>query len=513
MTDCSTKIELEQLRLSFTKKLPDYYFLKNVAPYAKKEETFINSYGILPVGLWLELVQVCKKHGIPVQFEDNFNCKIKNCSLSYEEFGNYVADLFKESDMTPMGYQLEGIYNILQYHNCCVEVSTSGGKTLMTYILFKYMRDIMKFQHILYVTPATNLTTQSADKFEQYDFRNMKEPDWTVAEIYMKAKKKDKYDENIIFGNYQSLCKKPQGFFDMFDVVIIDECHHSKATSIKNILRKCRNCKYKIGLTGTFPAEGTYDNYVIQSFLGPVVYRMSSFDLINRENFATPVYVSSINLKYLPEETKNALFRMRQEKDKDDPQAGAKLLISEKEVMRDNPVRFNYICGMIKKTTKNTLVIFSDIKTGYGRKVYQYIKETSDKIVFYIDGETKSSTREEMKAVMEEDLTGNTIIVASMGCFTEGIDIANVWNIFLIETTKSEITLAQLLGRGMRRFEGKDRTIMIDFVDDYRVPSSRGYRNENYLYKHGVARREIYKKRGFPLSIVEVDLINNQKLF
>jgi hypothetical protein len=56
----------------------------------------------------------------------------------------------------------------------------------------------------------------------------------------------------------------------------------------------------------------------------------------------------------------------------------------------------------------------------------------------------------------------------------------------------------------MRKFEGKEKTIMIDFVDDFRFGG--GYYNENYLFKHGMERIDIYNKRGFPCNTFEIDL-------
>ena len=81
-----------------------------------------------------------------------------------------------------------------------------------------------------------------------------------------------------------------------------------------------------------------------------------------------------------------------------------------------------------------------------------------------------------------------------------------MWNIFLVETTKSENTIAQILGRGMRRFEGKEKTMMIDFVDDFRYGNDIKY-HENYLWKHGMQRYDIYTRRGFPCNFLEVDLL------
>lgn len=506
VVNSDNKLELKQLKLSFTRRIPNWFIIKKKAPYANIEESFMNAYGMIPVGLWLELVNICKKFSFSLQFSDDFNCKIKDCSISLESFNDYVNNLFDKSSITPMPYQLEGIFSVLSYKNCCVEVSTSGGKTLMTYILFKYATDVLGIKHILYVTPKTMLTTQSADKFELYDKGNQVESTWTYGEIHSGAKKKDEYNETIVFGNYQSLCKKKKDFFDKYEMVIVDEAHHGSCTSLKKILNNCTNAKYKIGLTGTFPKEDTYENIVLQSYIGPVVYRLTSFDLINKENFATPVYVNAIELKYLDRDKTTALYNLRVNKDKDDPTAGGKLLEMERTLSHDNNLRFRYICNMIMNTTKNSLVIFADIKNGYGKKIYNYVKDNTDKSVYYIDGNTPTENRDVIKQFMEDDDEGNTIIVASMGCFTEGIDIANLWNIFLVESTKSDTILAQLLGRGMRRHPKKDKTIMIDFVDDMR--EGQGYYADNYLYRHGKERQSIYKKRRFPCKVFQVDLRN-----
>lgn len=502
--------EMAQLRLFFTKKINSWFVIKNKNPNAVVEETFMNSFGMIPVGLWMELISACQTYGYNLAFSDDFNCRIKNCSITCDAFKDYVNDLFALSDIKPMSYQVEGIYNVLQYKNCCVEVSTSGGKTLMSYILFKFMHDVLNLKHILFVTPKTNLTTQSGAKFVEYDKKNGKETNWTYSEIHATAKKKKKYDDSIVFGNYQSLCKKKADFFDKFDVVIIDECHHSTATSCRTIIKKCVNAKYKIGMTGTFPAAGTYDNFILQSYLGPIVYRLSSFDLINKENFATPVYVTAMELRYLDDKKLEALRNMRSTKDKNDVTAGNKLLNIEKKLARESRARFDYICNMIKNTTKNTLGIFSDVQGEYGKHIYQWLKENTDKNVFYIDGSTPTNNRDLIKAEMEEDDTGNTIIIASMQCFSEGIDIANLWNIFLLESTKSDVIVAQLLGRGMRRHPKKDKTMMIDFVDDFRFGG--GYFNDNYLYRHGKERQAIYEKRGFPCKSFSIQLVEESPL-
>ncbi len=503
----SSEWELRQIKLDFCKKYDNWFILRKKSPIIPIEENFMNDYNMIPVGLWLELVNTCIKFKIKLNFTDDFNQKIKNCEITKEQFVEYVNILFKNNDsIQPKDYQIDGCYNVITYKKCCMEVATSGGKTLMSYIIFKYLTEVLHKKHILFITPNTNLTTQTVDKFKLYDEKNGVVSTWTSAELHAKAKKKEKYNETIIFANYQSACRKKIDFFKMFDILIIDECQHTSNNSIINIIRKSKNAEYKIGMTGTFPKDGTFKNFLIQANIGPVVYKLSSYKLINEENFATPVHVRILILDYLENDKKEALYNLRKNKDKDDPTAGSKLLNSEKYLMRSNITRFNYILKILKSTTKNTLAIFSDVQDEYGRKYYNNLKENTNKNVYYIAGETDPAVRKNIINNVENDITGNSIIIASMGCFSEGIDIANIWNIFLLEDTKSDNILAQILGRGMRRYKGKDKTIMLDFVDDYRY--NNGYYENNYLYVHGQERIEIYKQRGFPYEIYQVSLLN-----
>ena len=46
------KLELKQLKLSFTRRIPNWFIIKKKAPYANIEECFMNAYGMIPVGLW-----------------------------------------------------------------------------------------------------------------------------------------------------------------------------------------------------------------------------------------------------------------------------------------------------------------------------------------------------------------------------------------------------------------------------------------------------------------------------
>lgn len=510
-----TDIEIRQLHSSFTKKIPNWFLIKQKNSAANIETTFINTYNYIPAGLWVELLKVCKRNNFSINFLDDFNCKIKSCDFDISYLQEYIDELFKNNikNIYPYQHQIEGVYNIFLYKNCNLAISTSGGKTLLAYLMFKFFLERFNIKKILYVVPNMDLATQSLKKFLIYDEDNGVETTWTHAEIHSAAKKLKEYNHNIIFGTYQSLCKKPASFFEDIDVLFVDEAAHAKANSIKNIISKCGNAKYKIGVTGTFPKSDTYESFVIQSYIGPLVYEYKSSEMIYNDKLATPVHCYGMLLDYLSFDEKRALYNIRRNINSDTFDLASKTLNNEKVLARKSKARFKYICDLAMGTKKNTLILFGDVQTGYGKKIYHHIKENSGKNIFYIDGGIDNTYREYAKEQIEEDTTGNTIIVASIGTFAEGIDIGNLWNIILVETTKSDDILGQILGRGMRNYPGKDKVILVDIGDDFRFGQhDNDEKLNNYLYKHFIEREKIYKERGFPYHAQYINL-NENKLF
>ena len=114
----------------------------------------------------------------------------------------------------------------------------------------------------------------------------------------------------------------------------------------------------------------------------------------------------------------------------EDMTLGSKLLKQEQEFVNNSYTRLKFIADMAIKMAKNTLIIFCDVKGGYGKKLAEYIKDNSDKNVYYVDGGTPSNNREYYKKCMAEDNEGKTVIVGSIGTFGEGIDVPNVESIF-----------------------------------------------------------------------------------
>lgn len=519
--------ELQILKKFLTREIANAWIIKKKQPYLNTERCFINQYGMVPINLWLEILAFIKKYNIPVELTPAMNAYITQFQLDYDAFKLYVDKLFdgavdeKGRNFRPREYQIKAAYTLIKYRRSCGEISTSAGKTLIAFIMFKYLLDMANINRTLYIVPNVTLATQSAEKFELYEsYLRVHTKEWTTGLLksgLSKAEKERSDKCTILFGTFQSLCKRPTEYFDKFNVCICDECHHLAAESILKIFKRCNNLNYTFGVTGTFPKGDKIENLTIQSYVGPVVYRLTADELINSEKSATPVVVLFEFLNWATEGQKTELyfsrFQKSVEENKGDMQLGNKLLKQEQQFINNSYVRLKFIGDAAIKMAHNTLVLFGDIKGGYGKRLHEYIKDNSGKNVYYVDGNTKDDIRDYYKVQCENDTSGNTVIVASIGTFGEGVDISNIWNIFLVNTAKSERLIRQIVGRGLRNYPGKDRTILYDFVDDlrYSLDSKRRY-YDNYMWKHYLERKKIYAEQNFQTANQNIDFSTSKLL-
>jgi superfamily II DNA or RNA helicase len=341
---------------------------------------------------------------------------------------------------------------------------------------------------MLVIVPNTTLVLQMKDDWEEY---NNDKLDLKIRQVYGGAKDNDP-NCDVIVGTFQSLVKKKLDYFKGIDVVFVDEAHQTKTTSIKNILGKCKDSVYRFGLSGTVQEDNSADFSTIVALLGPMVKSIPPKFLF-KEGYATPVKFKMMVLEYTNDELKENLYNVRRGKQLE----GSQILALEKNMVVKSQARFSFIMKLAAKTTKNTLILFSNVKDQYGKQMHDWLRENTMKECFYVDGSVSKEHRDYYKKEMEEG--DNKILIASFTTFSTGISIKNIHNIIFAESYKSEIIVKQSIGRGMRQLEGKDSFNIIDIVDNL---SWKG--KDNYLYKHAKARLEFYKQYSSDIKVHKV---------
>jgi hypothetical protein len=224
----STQLEYDQIHSSFSKKVDNWYILRKKLPANSGwtgDVKFIDQYNRIPFGLWGEAKKLAKKFHFPLSIEGEGS--ITDPDFDEDDLESWIVDHFEHSPISPRYYQTEGVKRVLKFRNCTEEISTSGGKTLISYMIFRYLFDRGKIKKMLYVVPNVGLVEQSEDKFYEYDEKaGFSTPPWKSACIYGGSKRRNEEDANIIFGTFQSLSKKDEKYFEQFNAVCVDECLH-----------------------------------------------------------------------------------------------------------------------------------------------------------------------------------------------------------------------------------------------------------------------------------------------
>ena len=284
-----------------------------------------------------------------------------------------------------------------------------------------------------------------------------------------------------MISTWQSIYKFPKSYFDQFGMVVGDEAHLFKAKSLTSLLTKLHLCKYRFGLTGTLDGMQTH-RLVLEGLFGVLNKVITTKELIDEKTLAS-FKIRSLVLTYPEHECKLVKDMKYQE---------------EMEFIVTHPKRNEFIRDLTLNLKGNTLVLFQFVEK-HGNVLHDMIKNATDRKVFYVYGGTDTETREQIRAITENE--ESAIIVASYGTFSTGINIRRLHNIVFSSPSKSRVRTLQSIGRGLRRGNNKDSATLFDLADDFTYKSKR-----NFTLGHFLERINIYNEEQFDYEIKRIKL-------
>jgi superfamily II DNA or RNA helicase len=148
----------------------------------------------------------------------------------------------------------------------------------------------------------------------------------------------------------------------------------------------------------------------------------------------------------------------------------------------------------------NTLCLFQLVEK-HGKPLHEAAEKIiTDRNVYFVYGGTRTDTREEIRSLIEN--AKDSIVIASYGTFSTGINIRNIHNIVLASPSKSKIRVLQSIGRGLRTSMNKDSVLIFDIADDLT------FRNQNnFTLNHFQERINIYNTEQFDYEISKMKLL------
>jgi len=231
---------------------------------------------------------------------------------------------------------------------------------------------------------------------------------------------------------------------NVFDVVIIDECHHlSDFRGEYHAILRQTFAPIRIGLTAT-RADGKGAQLAMESLLGPVIGEFTINEAREAGFMAAPI----IKLTKL---SKNMVTHdMRNYAD-----------VYESGVVRNLEMN-RIISELVKKYSDEgltSLVIVTQIV--HGELILGMVKRLGVGAVF-VNGSTETESRELTKHALNGKILKCVICTA---VWKEGVNIPELNVLINAAGGKSELATIQAIGRGMRKTETKSHLVIHDFFN------------------------------------------------
>jgi len=415
-------------------------------------------------GLYDKMRQFATNNGYDINIDEQLE---QTDEISIAEAKKFIDSL--NLPVEPRDYQIRAFCFAVRNRRGVLISPTGSGKSLIAYLIARWYN-----LKTLIVVPTVSLVMQMAKDFQDYGYTK------EIHGIMAGVEKTSSTD--ITVSTWQSVYEQDRKFFEKYDVIIGDEAHLFKAKSLTSIMTKMINTKYRFGMTGTLDGAEVHE-LVLEGLFGKIEKIVDTSRLIADKNLA------SLNIKILvlshPKEDRKSVLEGNYQ--------------NELEAIVLSEARNKFIRNLTLSLNGNTLLLYALVEK-HGKNLFDMIKtEAPHENVFFVSGGVEAQERERVRQIVEK--SNNSIIVASYGTFSTGINIRNLHNVIFASPTKSRIRTLQSIGRGLRTSDTKDSCTLFDIADDFSSKTKK-----NYTLNHLIERVKMYNSERFPYKLYNIKL-------
>lgn len=327
------------------------------------------------------------------------------------------------------------------FHRNLLVAATGTGKTVIAALDYKQLCEAAgKDLSLLFIAHRKEILQQSMTTY-----RNVMQSG-SFGELFVGKNKPQEWKH--VFASVQSLSAKKLGKLDpdMFDVVVIDEFHHSAASTYRALIEHLKPKEF-LGLTAT-PERGDGIHVADEFFGGRTASELRLWDALDADLLVPFHYFGvSDDVDLSQVQWKRGSYDLQQLSD----------------VYTGNDARASKIIKELQDKVTSTEFMRA---IGFCVSIQhaQYMAEVFNKAGIKsvsVSGETDDGERAHaLKQLRKREI--NCIFAVDL--FNEGLDLPQVDTILLLRPTQSATIFMQQLGRGLRRAKGKAVLTVLDFI-------------------------------------------------
>lgn len=276
-------------------------------------------------------------------------------------------------------------------------------------------------------------------------------------------------DRDFVFATMQTISRDAvlKSFpKDAFDMIIIDEAHRAGAESYRKIMAHFVP-QFWLGMTGTPERNDGFNIYAL--FNHNIAYEIRLQQALEND-FLTPFHYFGIADLWVTNEKGGAKRKIDDFRRLEDPERFAHML--------EECDRYGY------SGNKRRALVFVSTKRE-AEALARYLNECH-RPALALTGEDSQAAREDAVARLVSG-EGERLLefIVTVDIFNEGVDIPEINQVILMRPTESAIIFIQQLGRGLRKFDGKEFVTILDFIGAY---------EKNYLIATALSGDRSYVK-------------------
>lgn len=277
------------------------------------------------------------------------------------------------------------------------------------------------------------------------------------------------FDSDILFATVQTITQSTiinQFSENQWDLIIIDEAHHSTAASYKKILDYF-NPKLWLGMTAT-PDKRIKEESVYDLFNHNIAHEIRLQDALEEDLLCPFHYYGITDLDV--------------DNQRIDNKSEFKYLTSDnrvKHIMTQASI-YGYsgdrVKGLIFCSNVNEAIELSNKLNKKGLRTQA------------LSGNDSSEKRlDAINRLVQKDGTDNRALdyILTVDIFSEGVDVPEINQIIMLRPTQSPIVFTQQLGRGLRKSFDKEYVVILDFIGNY---------DSNYMIPIALSGDKSYNK-------------------
>lgn len=342
--------------------------------------------------------------------------------------------------------------------------ATGTGKTYAS----AFAARELSFRRVLFLVHRNQIAKQAKKSYRKVF-------DSKISMGLVTGKQQD-YNKDFVFATVQTLSKEENLHRyekDHWDLIIIDEAHHSSADSYKKIMDYFTP-KLWLGMTAT--PDKRDDNLegrnIYEIFNHQIAYEIRLQNAME-ENLLCPFHYFGItDLEIIADEGKTS----------EEKAENFRYLTSDERVF--NIMKQAEFFGYSGERVKG--LIFCSRLDEARELSLKFNKKGWRTLV--LSGENSEKERAEgIERLAGEDREDALDYIISVDIFSEGVDVPEINQVIMLRPTQSPIVFIQQLGRGLRKAENKEYVVVIDFIGNYRnnfmipiaLSGDRSYNKDN----------------------------------